>query len=191
MSKIFWPDQTTYFLTDTTFLHYPYFNDFNKKLIVLNQIRKFQEKLNILKVIYSIAVNHYHLKFYLNKGADLAKIKKYMHGGVTFEYKKKFPNTMKYKDMWQSSKTLRIISDEMDWKVAGYIIGNLLKHKEVSKIDELEGNPFVSYDDFVKEYGKEAVRDLIYSVINIDENVEGEINLQDVDRLFKKQSKDC
>ena len=181
--KTYWPDNTIYFLTGSTFLHYPYFNDFNKKLIVLNQIKKFKEKLNIPKVIYSIAINHYHLKFYLEKGLNLAIVKQYMHGGTTFEYKRKFPNTMKYKDMWQSFKTLRITSGEMDWKVTGYIIGNLLKHKEVSKIEELEGNIFTSYDGFVKEWGKETAQDLIYSVIGVEEDSENFISFKSLSDL--------
>jgi len=76
------------------------------------------------------------LKFYLEKGLELAKVKQLMHGGLTFAYREKYK--MKYADMWQSKKTLLIASDEMDWKTTGYIIGNLLKHKEVSTFEELK-----------------------------------------------------
>ncbi len=184
MSKLNWTDQSTYFLTGSTFLHYPYFNEPNKKLTLLNQIYKIKRKLNISKIIYSIAINHYHLKFYLEKGSDLAVIKKYLHGGTTFEYKKKYK--LKYEDMWQPPKTLKILSEEMDWKVTGYIIGNLLKHKEVSKIEHLAGNIFCSYDEFVKEYGKEVAKDLIYKVINVAENADDEIDFGEMNELKLK-----
>jgi hypothetical protein len=182
--KTWWPDQTTYFLTSSTFLHYPYFNEPNKKLILLKQINKIKEKLNISNIIYSIAVNHLHLKFSLANGKDLAKVKQYLHGGTTFTYRKKYP--MKYKDMWQTTKVLQINSPEVDWKVTGYIVGNLLKHKEVSKIEHLEGNIFCSYDEFVKEYGKEVVKDLIYSVINVYENNDGLVNFKEMNDLELK-----
>jgi len=84
---------------------------------------------------------------------------------------------MKYKDLWQSSKVLLIPSEEIDQKVTGYIIGNLLKHKEVSTFDELYNNPFSNYKHLADQYGKEFVNDLIYQVININENSEGEVDL--------------
>jgi len=184
--KIYWPDKTTYFLTGSTFLHYPYFDDFDKKLIVLNQIKKIQEKLLLKDIIFSIAVNHYHLKFYLEKGSDLAVVKKYMHGGTSFEYKKKYP--LKYSDMWQTPKALRVISDEMDWKVTGYIVGNLLKHKEVGKISELSGNIFTSYDTLVKKCGKGVVDELVREIIAVTETADGEISLQEMKNIKIKKA---
>jgi hypothetical protein len=181
MSELIWPDNTTYFLTGSTFLHYPYFNEPNKKVIVLRQINKVKKFFNLQRVIYSIAINHYHLKFYLEKGTNLKLIKKYIHGGTAFEYKKKC--ALKYTEMWQPPKTLRIISEEMDWKVTGYIIGNLLKHKEISKIEQLEGNIFCSYDDFIKQFDKETARDLIYSVINVSESPDNIANLSEMNNL--------
>ncbi len=198
--KPYWPNNTIYFLTCSTFLHYPYFREDEQKQIVLNQIEKVQ---NLLKdnhrlkpcrssllphfdkeLIYSIAINHYYLKFYLENGLLLAKIKQVMHGGTTFEYKKRYK--MHYKDMWQSSKIIRIISEEMDWKVTGYIIGNLLKHKELSTFEELAENPFSSYQKIVTEYDEEFARELVYSVINVDENADGVI---DVKELIKSRLK--
>lgn len=171
----YWPNHTTYFLTGSTFAHYPYFKEDEQKEIVLNQIRKIEEKLKVQIPIFSISINHYHIKFYLENGLYLAKIKQYIHGGATYEYKKRFK--MKYKEMWQSSKVLQIASEEMDWKITGYIAGNLLKHKEVSTLKELKQNPFSCYQYLLKKYDKESINNLIYSVIGINENTEGEINL--------------
>lgn len=182
--KPYWPNNTIYFLTGSTFLHYPYFKENEQKQIVLNQIQKVKNILknnprlkpgrnNILLhfsggLVYSIAINHYHLKFYLENGLLLAKIKQIMHGGTTFEYRKRYK--MNYKYMWQNSKVIRITSEEMDWKVTGYIIGNLLKHREVNTFEELKNNHFSSYPEIVEKYGEEFARELIYSVIDVDEN---------------------
>ncbi|MCK5122628.1 MAG: transposase [Candidatus Pacebacteria bacterium] len=180
-TKSYWPDNSIYFLTGATFLHYPYFKTSEQKEIVLEQIKKVKNKLKIPIIAFSIAINHYHLKFYLEKGLDLAKVKQLMHGGLTFVYRKKYK--MKYEDMWQSSKTLLITSDEMNWKTTGYIVGNLLKHKEVSIFEELKKDPFSSYRFTAEKYGDENIQELIRKVINVSEDVEGEVDFKDLKKL--------
>jgi len=173
-SKPLWPDDTTYFLTGSTFLHYPYFREYEQKQILLNQIKKIEEKLGIDVSAYSIAINHYHIKFFLQSGSLLSKIKQMLHGGTSFAYKKKWE--MRYKEMWQSSKIFQVTSEEMDWKVTGYVIGNLLKHREVSTFDELRDNPFSSYYLTAEKYGEEYARDLVYSVIDTSEDEDGMVD---------------
>ena len=113
-SRPYWPNHNIYFLTGTTFLHYPNFREYDQKQILLNQINKIIEFLPQDKneVVYSIAMNHYHLKCYLESGLLLAKIKQLLHGGTSFHYKKQYP--MKYKELWQGSHILRITSEEMN-----------------------------------------------------------------------------
>lgn len=182
-SRPYWPNQSTYFLTSTTFLHYPYFREFTQKQILLNQINKIVELLPLdnNEMIYSIAMNHFHLKFYLENGLVLAKIKQLIHGGTSFQYKKRYP--IKHKELWQGSHVLRITSKSMDWKVTGYIIGNLLKHKEVNTFEELQENPYSSYRMFVDKYGKEAAEQLVYQVIDVDEQNNGLIKLTELNRI--------
>ncbi len=180
-TKSYWPDNSIYFLTGSTFLHYPYFKTSEQKQIVLKQIKKIKSKLKIPIIAFSVAINHYHLKFYLEKGLNLAKVKQLMHGGITFEYKKEYK--IKHKDMWQSKKTLLITSDEMDWKTTGYIIGNLLKHKEASTFKELKNNPFSSYRFVVEKYGDECAQELVRKVINVSEDIEGEIDFEGLEKL--------
>ena len=162
-------------------MHYPYFKTSEQKQIVLEQIKKIKNKLKIPIIAFSIAINHYHLKFYLEKGLDLAKVKQLMHGGTTFKYKEEYK--MKHKDMWQSKKTLLITSDEMDWKTTGYIIGNLLKHKEVSTFEELKNNLFSSYRFTAEKYGDECAQEPVRQVINVDEDIEGEIDFEGLEKL--------
>ena len=180
-TKSHWQDNSIYFLTGSTFLHYPYFKTNEQKEIVLEQIKKVKNKLKIPIIAFSIAINHYHLKFYLEKGLELAKVKQLMHGGLTFAYRKKYK--MKYEDMWQSNKTLLITSDKMDWKTTGYIVGNLLKHKEVSTFEELKNNRFSSYIFIVERYGDENAQELVREVINVNENNEGEVDFKNLKKL--------
>jgi hypothetical protein len=176
-TKPYWSNDTSYFLTGTTFLHYPYFNDFPHKQLVLNQILKIRRFLpkNNNDLIYSIAINHYHIKFYLENGLLLSKIKQMIHGGCSFLYRKKYP--MKYQELWQDHKIVKITSDTMDWKITGYIIGNLLKHKEVNNFEELKENPFSSYQEVSNKFGDEFTRNMIYRVIDVEEQSDGYINL--------------
>lgn len=132
----YWPNNTIYFLTGTTFLHYPYFKTLEQKEILLKQLEKVWVKLKISVPVFSIAINHYHIKFYLKDGLNLPKIKQTIHGGTSYEYQKRFK--MKYKEMWQSSRVYQVVNEEADWKITGYIAGNLLKHKEVSTFEELK-----------------------------------------------------
>ena len=77
---------------------------------------------------------------------------------------------MQYTDMWQSVKVVAIKSEKMNWKVSGYIVGNLLKHKEVSNFEELYQNKFSSYWYLVNKYGEEEIRNLVYGVIDVGED---------------------
>lgn len=180
-----WPDNTIYFLTDATFLHFPYFKSDEQKQIVLNQIKKINEQLGIPISDYSIAINHYHLKFYLERGSDLAKIKQLLRGGISYKYKKEYE--VAHKEMWQTRKIIRIISERMNWKISGYIIGNLLKHKEVSTFNELKGNQFSSYWYMAQKYGDEEMQNLVRSVIYIDEDVWGVVDMGQLNKINIKR----
>jgi hypothetical protein len=175
-----WPDNSVYFLTDATFFHFPYFKTDEQKQIVLNQIKKINQQLGIPVSDYSIAINHYHLKFYLERGSDLMKIKKLLRGGISYEYRKKYE--MPYKEMWQTRKVIRITSERMNWKISGYIIGNLLKHKEVSTFEELKQNRFSSLWHMVNKYGDGEMQDLVCRVVDVDEDAWGVVNLSQLDK---------
>lgn len=181
--KIVWSGQTEYFLTSSTFLHYPYFREDKQKQIILNKINQLKEILGVDIQAFSIAMNHFHLKFYLEKGQTMKQLKNMLHSGISREYRKQYD--VKFKDFWGTSKTYFIKNEEMSWKVTGYIIGNLLKHKEVSTFKELKENPFSSYSLIVKELGEEIAQELVQSVIEINEDAKG---IVDMDNLSKIKS---
>lgn len=176
--KIYWPDNTEYFLTTSTFLHYPYFRDSAQKQLVLNKIKEIEKVLGVTISTFSITVNHFHLKFYLKEGKLITQIKNMLHSGISRKYRKAYQ--VPYKEFWQSTKVLYLKDEEASWKVTGYIIGNLLKHREVSTFNELKQNHFSSYQQFADEFGDEAARNLVYSVINTDESVDGEVAVNDL-----------
>ncbi|KKW01422.1 MAG: hypothetical protein UY52_C0025G0005 [Parcubacteria group bacterium GW2011_GWC2_49_9] len=174
----YWPNQTTYFLTGSTFLHFPYFRSIGQKYLVLRQIGTIQKRFNLSEVVYSISINHYHMKFFLDNGLDLAKVKQIMHGGTSYIYRKQYG--MWHKEMWQSQRTLVVTSEAMDQKVTGYIIGNLLKHKEVSTFHELAASPFSSYGSIARKYGDEYARRLVSSIIDVSESSEGQLDTREL-----------
>ena len=158
-SQPYWPNNNIYFLTGSTFLHHPYFKEDKQKQLLLSQIKKVKNDLNIPISAYSIAINHYHLKFYLKNGLDLARVKQLIHGGTFFLYKKEY--NLKHNNLWQSSHILIVTSEEMDIKITAYIGGNLIKHKEVSTFQELGNNQFSSYKYFKEKRGDQFAQKLV------------------------------
>ncbi|MBU1895828.1 transposase [Patescibacteria group bacterium] len=170
--------QGVYFLTGSTFLHFPYFKTEEEKEILLNQIIKLQKEHSIEICAYSIQINHYHLLFKINKENEVALVKKIMNGGTSFVYQKKYK--MKYSTMWGTQKTIRIWNQKMYWNVVAYICGNLLKHREIGTFEELKNNIFFSYGYFADKYGEKFIKEGIYKVIDVVEGAEGEVNWQDL-----------
>lgn len=168
MPKLVYPDNTFYFLTSSAFLHYPYFKEAHQKQILLNQIKKAKKDLGIPVVAYSIAINHQHSLFYLGKDELYPKIKQLIHGGTSFEYKKHWPT--KHDQFWQTQKTYSVRDESSYWKILGYIIGNLLKHKEVSTFEELKENHFSSYWHITEKYDNKFAQSLVREVINLPED---------------------
>ncbi len=179
--KISWPDNIYYFLTSSTCLHYPYFKEIAQKQLVLNKIIEASKILNIPVQAFSISLNHFHLKFYLDDGRKMAKLKNILHSGISREYRKIYQ--VPYKTFWQSSKVFYIKNEEISWKITGYIIGNLLKHREVSTFAELKENPFSSYRFTIKKFCEETTMEIVRSVINIEESNEGVVDMKELEGL--------
>ncbi len=162
-------------MTGSTFLHYPYFKEDAQKQIILNQFKSLKQKFNIPIISCSIAINHYHLMFYLEQGIKLIKIKQLIHGGGSFYYRKSWP--VRVKNIWGSSKILVLTSDCSYWQAMGYVIGNLLKHQEATTFQELKNNPFSSYSFAVAKYGGKFCENLVHQVITVPEDAQGFIDL--------------
>jgi len=145
---------------------------------VLDQIKKLKKQWNIQISAFSIQINHYHLLFQARTEGQVAKAKQIMHGGTSYQYGKKY--RMKYKELWGTQKTMRVWSEQMYWKVAAYICGNLLKHHEVGTFKELESNPFSSYGYFADKCGEDFMKEGIYGIIDVEESVQGELDWEEI-----------
>ena len=88
--KIVWSDDKYYFLTNSTYLHYPYFKQPDQKQIVLNSIKKLQSKYSIPVQDFSIAINHSHLMFYADKGKKVSFVKRFLKNNVSREYRESY-----------------------------------------------------------------------------------------------------
>ncbi|MBU0706967.1 transposase [Patescibacteria group bacterium] len=164
-----------YFLTGTTYIHYPYFREENQKQIILNRIDGLRNKFEMDYIVFSISMNHYHLKFRLNSNNLIPKIRQFLHGGTSYDYRKLFPKP--YEHFWQSFHSRRIDSEVINWKISRYIIGNPLKHREVSRFDDLLNYPFCSFYDFSKKHGIDQAKTLVRSVIQSNEDADGYITI--------------
>ena len=179
--KICWPDNTYYFLTTSTFTHYPYFKEVPQKQIVLNKIKQIKQVLKVPILAFSINLNHFHLKFHLDDGRKITQLKNILHSGTSREYRKLYH--VPYETFWQSTKVFYIKNEEISWKVTGYTIGNPLKHREVSTFVELKENPFSSYYYTVKKFGEKQAQEIVRSVINVGENNEGMVNMKALENI--------
>ena len=182
--KIVWPDNRYYFLTNSTYLHYPYFKQPDQKQIVLNSIKKLQSEYSIPVQDFSIAINHDHLMFYADKGEKVSFVKRFLKNNVSREYRKSYK--VPYSEMWHSTRVFWIKNNDenkMFWVIRGYIAGNLLKHREVSNFQELYDNPFVSFKYTANKFGFEAVQELVKSVIEVREDSYGEVDMKGLGEL--------
>jgi len=175
----FWLPNSFYFITSKTFLGAKLFDNYNKKKIIIKQIKKAVNLLDVSIYAYSIAQNHYHVLLYFDDFSKHNKFKQIVNGGSAFLYNKNFPRERIGK-MWLDSKSLLIYNQESLFRVVGYIAGNLLKHREVKNFLELKLNPFSSYRQLAKEYGNEVAEDIVGRVIEIKEDEDFLINLDEV-----------
>ena len=171
-----YPDKVYYFITITTAFHYPYFDTDEKKMLVLNKLQEIEKDLNIKFKHFCILMNHIHLLVFLEKGNLYSKLKQQLKGGISYEYGKNYQK--KYKTMWQTSKVQIIYEDENIEKIEGYIIGNLLKHKEVPTFDQIYDLPFSSMKSVVDEKGVEYAKNLVFDVIEFEENSSGDVQFE-------------
>ena len=176
----FWPPNSFYFVTSKTFLGEKFFNDYNKKKIVLEQIYKAIKKLNIPVYAYSIAQNHHHTLLYFDDFKKHSKFKQIVNGGSAFLYNKKYRARNESGKMWLDSKSLIVYNQKSLLRVIGYIAGNLLKHKEVKSFKELKQCPFSSYRQLVEQIGDEEAGDIVRRVIRIEEDNDYLIDLSKI-----------
>jgi len=174
---MFWPANSFYFITVGTFLSKPFFDNYDKKLIILRQIKEAVNLLNIPIFAYSIAKNHYHCLIFLDDYNKLKYFKQKVNGSSSFIYHRQFTQPLEEGKIWLDTKTLIIYNPESLQKVVGYISGNLIKHGEIKNFNELKACPFSSYRQLAEQYGDDLAEDMVRSIIMIDEDDDFTFNL--------------
>ena len=169
-------DNCYYFVTRSTFSREKLFNSDNEKRIILNRLISSQKKFNFSLNAFSILANHYHYLIFLPQGNILPKLEQFIAGGSAYELNH-LANVSRrvWSEYWE-----KVVNEENLEKILGYILGNLLKHKEISDFNELQVSPFSSYRQAIIRYGKEAVEDLVLSTEGLDLE-----NKTDFEKLFK------
>ena len=169
-------DSCYYFVTRSTHNQEKFFDNDDKKRIILNRLISVQKKFNFSLYAFSIISSHYHYLIFLENGKLLPKIEQFIAGGSSRELNV-LNNISRsiWDEYWET-----VVDEENLEKVLGYILGNLLKHGEVKDFKELKNCPFVSYSQAVAQYGEEMIQDLILSVDALD--LENRTNFE---KLFK------
>jgi len=164
MSHIY-QDNSYYFLTTSIREHKPVLDTVDKKQILLNKIIEVRTKFYVPLHSYSIADNHYHCLFYLEYGRKLFKIVQGINGGSSFRINK-LDNIKR--SLWDNYWSVIIRSDDIFYKVLGYIIGNPLKHGVVKNFKELEKYPFCNYKQVKEKFGQDVAEELVNRVIDLE-----------------------
>ncbi|MFH0780079.1 MAG: transposase [Parcubacteria group bacterium] len=134
--------------------------DDGDKEILLEQIIRAREKFGIDIIAYSIASNHYHLFAHCDSSAQMTKTLQGINGASS-----RFINLRNNRNgsIWfAASKHSCVVQGREEYfKVLAYIIGNPLKHGLARDFIELANYKYCSYNEAVKEYGKEMADNLI------------------------------
>lgn len=179
--KIVWPGGMYYFMTNAAFLHRPYFRQDEQKQLVKNFLKELQERWRVSIQAYAIPMNHNHLMFYAGEEGRVTFVKKFLKGNITREYRRMWGEPGQ--EIWQSTKVYWMRDDDSYWRVIGYIVGNLIKHKEVSTFRELYEYPYSSFKYVVDTYGwGEAIR-MVKEVIDAPEDAYGVVDFKKLKSL--------
>ena len=179
--KIYWAGGEYYFMTNSTYLHRPYFREDEQKQLVLNFLKELQERWKISIQAYSIPMNHNHLMFYGKGENQVTFVKKFLKGNITREYRRAWGSPGQ--EIWQSTRVYWIKDDGSYWRVMGYIIGNLIKHREVSTFRELYEYPFSSFKYAVDKYGWDEAISMVKLVIDVPEDAYGTVDFKKLKSL--------
>jgi len=169
MSRYFL-DNAYYFITVPTYQRGQIFNTPEKKRILLERVREGTIKFSLRETDYSILANHYHLIGYFQKGRIIPKFLQYLNGGAAYDVHKRFGSPAVNTPTWDEYHVYCVTDDAVLAKIRGYVVGNPLKHGDVSSFAELSQYPFSSYAQLVTQFGEPTVQEWVRSVIATEEN---------------------
>jgi hypothetical protein len=166
-------DNVYYFITVPTVQCFPFFDTVKKKSLILARLEKSKDLFQLEDIDFSIMSTHYHFVSYFRDGRIIPRVLQMVNGGSAYDLNRITDNK---KPVWDEYFIYLIDKEALLAKVRGYIVGNPVKHNEVTTLEELEKYPFSSFSTLIKRIEKEQVLSWIQSVILLDDDkFEGEI----------------
>lgn len=158
-------DNAFYFITCSTFDNKPDLNTSTRKRIILLQIKKIVEKLEVKIYAFSILSDHIHTIWFIKNSLDLPILAQYLQGGSAYLLNKISEQQGR---IWGEYFEKIITNKIAMQRIYGYVIGNPLKHHEVKNFKELARYPFSSFSQTVKKYGYQDLVKLVTDVIHLE-----------------------
>jgi len=146
-------DRSTYFLTGRIFQNINLLKENLQKKIFLTVLKNLVSQYEIKLYAWVVLDNHYHLLFYLPRGAELKVFVNRLHSVVALKLNKQncSPGRKIWYQYWDHS-----IRDEADfWKHFNYIHHNPVKHGFCESQAETFCYPFSSAKRWSKIKGEE------------------------------------
>ena len=170
MSRYFL-NNSYYFITVPTLQRRLLFDTPEKKRILMERIQGGIDKFSISETDYSVLANHYHLIGYFRDGSVVPKFLQYLNGGSAYDLHKRFGNHPVNAQTWDEYNVYCVEDDIVLSKIRGYVVGNPLKHGDVASFAELSQYPFSSYAQLAERFDPDTIKELVRSVIAIEEEV--------------------
>jgi REP element-mobilizing transposase RayT len=168
MSRYF-QNNTYYFITVPTVQRKRVFDTSEKKIIILKRIREGIKKFSLRKIDYGILANHYHIIGYFQHGNIIPRFLQHVNGGAAYYLHKQWGTSNSSVPIWDEYN-IYCVQDELSLaKIRGYVVGNPLKHGDVSTFTELSQSPFSSYAQLSTRFDPETVQEWVRSVITMEE----------------------
>jgi REP element-mobilizing transposase RayT len=163
MSRFFL-DNVWYFITVPTHNHEPLFQDLTRRDILLGRLKDGFQRFHLPDHHYSVMSDHYHLLTSVTDGSVVPKFLRYVNGGTSFHL-----HLERTASVWGEYFVFVPTTDELLARVTGYVVGNPIKHGEVTSFQELVSWRFSSFAQLISEVGKEAAQEMVQSVIAVEE----------------------
>ncbi|TAL50938.1 hypothetical protein EPN81_01330 [Patescibacteria group bacterium] len=160
----FFLDHVWYFITVPTNDHEPIFHRLEFRGVLLEKLQTAFRKFSINKYHFSIMSDHYHILIYVHEGAVIPKLLHFIHGGTSFQLHLDRPTSI-----WGEYHVYVHATEELLDRVAGYVVGNPIKHGEVKTFDALLIWPFSSFSLLVEQVGRISAQEMVHSTIALED----------------------
>ncbi|MEI6510701.1 MAG: transposase [Candidatus Uhrbacteria bacterium] len=165
MSRFFLLD-SWYFITVPTDRHRPIFKDLALRELLRVRLEEAFVKFGVECPDYGIMEDHYHFLGSFGKSDVIPTMLQWINGGVSFQVKRQVDIAS---PVWGEYHVFVPMKESLLDRVRGYVIGNPLKHGDVTDLQELFDWPFSSYRYVIVREGKEYADDVISSVMSLGE----------------------